>query len=388
MATLLPVLAFASAVGLIASSIYIPSIPAIARDLASGVGPVQLTLTVFLIAFAFAMLLHGPLSDRYGRKPVMIGGMVVGGIGSLGCGLSGSVEALLVWRVVQALGVCTGMTISRAILRDLFTAEEARRPMSLLAVAAGIAPAAAPSFGGLMEVEFGWRSQFYLMAGYCAVLCLVIAFGMAESNRHLLRDRSLFGGMSSSFRQLLTSRAFLYYTGTITCGASAFFIYTVGVPVALAAQYDLRPDIIGLYTGIPPLGFIAISSVMARFGNRLPINTFVRIGSVGLALTGLLLAALAVGGVSDPLLLCGPGILIGISNGMMMPSAFAGSVNVNPRIAGAASGLSGFLQMMAGAGATAYAAALPQHSMIPLMASLAVLGLAAAAIAWFMQPRG
>ncbi|MFO1188896.1 MAG: multidrug effflux MFS transporter [Alphaproteobacteria bacterium] len=384
---LIVVLALSAAVGMMASSIYIPSIPSIAGDLAAGIGSVQLTVTVFLFAFGIAMLVHGPLSDRFGRKPVLVGGMALGGLGSLGCALSMAVEWLLIFRIVQAIGVCAGVTIGRAILRDVYSADGARRPMSALAMVSGIAPAAAPSLGGLMEVELGWRSQFYLMTIFCAVLCIVIGFGMAESNRALQRDRSLFGGMFSSFRELLGSRAFLFYAASVSCGSSCFYLYTVGLPVALAAQYRLSPDIIGFYTGFPPMGFITVSTIMTRFAHRLSIETFIRIGTLGLAMAGLILTSLSLSGVSDPLLVCGPAILIGMSNGLVMPSGYAGSVSINPRIAGAASGLAGFLQMVAGASATAYAAALPGDSMVPLMASLFAIGLTAAMIGWFLTPR-
>jgi DHA1 family bicyclomycin/chloramphenicol resistance-like MFS transporter len=293
----------------------------------------------------------------------------------------------MIFRVVQALGVCAGMTIGRAVLRDIYSAEGARRPMSALAVISGVAPAAAPGLGGFMEVELGWRSQFYFMAIFCAVLCLLIGFGIAESNRHLQRDRSVFGGMIGSFRELLGSRAFLYYASTVTCGSSCFYLYTVGAPVALAAQFNLRPDLIGFFTGFPPIGFITISTIMSRVAHRLPIDTFIRIGTTGLAMAGLVLMVTSLSGVSNPLLLCAPAILIGMSNGFVMPSAFAGSVSINPRIAGAASGLAGFLQMMTGAFATAYAAALPRDSMVPLMTSLFALGLLAAIFGWLLKPR-
>jgi DHA1 family bicyclomycin/chloramphenicol resistance-like MFS transporter len=369
----LPVLVAATALGLLASAIYVPSIPDIARELGVPVGLVQLTLTTYLVAFGVATPFVGALSDRFGRRVVLLAGTVICALASLACAFASSIELLLIGRAVQAVGACTGMVISRAAVRDIFAREDTARAMAVIAMAATLAPVFAPILGGYVDVWLGWRANFLILVVGALGVVIFAIWQLPETNLNRQTQGSLVRGLFTGFAALLRVREFLAYTLAIVCGGVSFYSFIVAVPV-IFDRFGISPDLFGLYIGIPPIGFLTGSFVTSRLAGRVGPNRLILCGGVGHVLCGTLLISLATAGFAAPWAVIGPLVIMGFSNGLIMANAYAGGVSVQPQLAGAASGLANFVQMvMAGAAAASFAA-ITIESATPLGIAIAGAG--------------
>src|SRR5258708_6606979 len=237
----LPPLVASGSLGLLASSIYVPSIPDIARDLGVSVGLVQLTMTVFLVTYGASMLMMGSLSDRFGRRKVLLSGILLCLAASVVCGMARSIEWLLIGRAFQALGSCAGVVIARATVRDLFDREQTARAMAVLAASITIIPVLAPAFGGYLHVWLGWRANFYVVAIAAAILYGIISWKLPETNVTLQNQTSLLRGLSTSFMTLLRSRRFLGYAMVTGCGGAAHYPVSSAAPVVFTHRLPLSP---------------------------------------------------------------------------------------------------------------------------------------------------
>jgi len=166
------------AMGQMSTGIYLPSMPSLAAVFATDSGTVKLTMSVFLAGFAVAQLIYGPLCDRFGRRPVVIGGLAIFALASLACALAPSIEWLIVARLFQAIGACSGQVLGRAIGRDLFEGQRYAKVMALVGLALALTPAAGPVLGGVLQVAFGWQANFLFLAGWGLVLLLVTLVGV------------------------------------------------------------------------------------------------------------------------------------------------------------------------------------------------------------------
>jgi DHA1 family bicyclomycin/chloramphenicol resistance-like MFS transporter len=383
---ILPILAGAAALGLLASAIYVPSIPDIARELGVPVGQVQLTLTTYLVAFGAATLFVGALSDRFGRRVVLIAGGLVCALASLACALATSIELLLIGRAVQAVGACTGMVVSRAVVRDVFDRDSTARAMAVLAMAVTLAPVLAPVLGGYVHVWLGWRANFVILAVWALASVVLAAWLLPETNREMQTQGGLLRGVLTALFTLLRFGDFLAYALAVACGGVTFYSFIVAVPVILIDRFGVSPDLFGLYIGIPPLGFMTGSYITSRLARRVGPDRMILSGGAGHILSGSLLIALAMAGFAEPWAVIGPLVLMGFSNGLIMANAYAGGVSVQPQLAGAASGLANFVQMgMAGAAAAAFAA-LTLKSAAPI--GVAIAGAGAVILLVFPALRG
>ncbi|MCW5730045.1 MAG: multidrug effflux MFS transporter [Alphaproteobacteria bacterium] len=378
---LLILLAGCSGLGLLASAIYVPSMPDMARIFGTGIGEVQLTLSVFLASFAVATLVHGPLSDRFGRRRVLIAGLVLCAVSSFACSFAPNIETLIALRAFQAFGSCAGMVVVRAVIRDLYGPEHMPRAMAFVALGVTLSPALAPILGGQLHVRFGWWASFDFVAAFTALLTLLIFLRLPETNRHPPPPGSLLAGMAGSFASLLGARQFMVYALVIAFAASGFYGFAAGAPVVLIDAYGVAPDFYGLFAAFPPAGFICgtllTSRVLRRAGSP---DRLISIGTLVISVAGGAMALLSWSGIQSPLAVAGPMLLYGFGNGLIMPNAFAGSMRYYPRIAGAASALAGFLQQAAGAVATTALTLLPQTSSKPLTFQVALSAIGAALV--------
>jgi len=371
---LLLTLTMTSSLGMVASTIYVPSIPAIAGALETSIARVQLTFVGYLLAFAASMLVLGPLSDRYGRRRTIICGLVLSTIGSIACAVSPTIEFLIAARVIQGVGACAGLVVGRAITREIWGREAAARVIAGRAIAATLMQAFAPVLGGYLQEWFGWRFNFTVIAGLaCAAIVLVTRYVPEGRTPPAVSPRS--GGVLASYRTLIGTRRFLSYAFTAAGSHAGFHIFAAGAPAVLIVGLGIRPEDYGFYASLPPMGFLVGSFLSNRLTRRLGIDGLITIGCTVLIPAASIMIALALLGVASPYAVIGPMILICCGSGLITPNATAGSLGVNAGIVGTASGLGSFMQMAGAAAATALISLGPSGSPLMLASIIALVGL-------------
>ena len=375
------------AFGALSTDLYLPSLPAIRASFAATPGEVQLTLSAFLFGFGANQLLHGPLSDRYGRRPVLLAGLAIYALASLVCAAADSLALLIAARVVQAFGACAAVVIGRAVVRDLYEQEEAARVLSYVAAAMALAPAIGPILGGLVEAAFGWRANFLLLAGIgLAALTLVLTL-LPETNRFRGPGTPLVRRLLHGYRGLLAVPRYRAALLIATAGYAGIFVFISGSSFLFMESLGLGPRAYGFCFAVIVVGYM-----LGAFGSG-RLNR--RHGSAQLLAWGTALAAF--GGLAGLLmtLLFGPGLvqilggqfLYMLGVGFVMANATALALAPFPERAGAAAALLGCLQMLAAAAVGAVLGQLLDPGGVAMMTALALAGIGGfAAERWLLRP--
>jgi DHA1 family bicyclomycin/chloramphenicol resistance-like MFS transporter len=366
-----------SSLGLAATSIYLPSIPDMARDLGVPASHVQNTVTAYLAAFGVSTLVIGSLSDRWGRRRLFIAGTALFSVASLIAAFAPGIPAFMTARVLQAVGACASMALARAIARDLFDASETARALAAISAAITVAPIVAPLIGGYMHVWFGWRSQFVLLAAISLILTWLTSRHLPETNRDFQTQHSLVRGLIEGARALLRERRFLGYVAVIAGSSSAFYAYMTAAPLLLIDVRSVSPEDFGRDMMLGPTGYIAAAIVSNRTVMRVGPRALIVAGGLCLTVATVMLFVLPLVSARPAMLLI-PFLVAGAGMGFCLPNGNAGALNVRPGLAGTAAGLSGFLQMTACATATATIAALTLENALPI----AALWLTCVALLW------
>ena len=364
-------LAAMTALGPLAQNIFIPSMPALPAVFEVAYGKVQLTLSLYFVGFAVAQLIYGPLSDRFGRRPVMLGGLSLFCLGTVLCMVAPTLWLLIIGRFIQSVGGCAGMVLSRAVVRDVHDRDKAASVIAYVVMAMVIAPMFAPLVGGLLDERFGWRASFALTA-LVGVVVLFAAYTML--NETLAKPQPLPGirSMGAAYASLARQPAMQAYTGCAAFLIAGFFAFLVAAPYVIIQVMGRPPSEYGLYFILPALSYMAGNFLAGRVSQRVGVDRMMIVGSLvtwaGAAL--MLIAALA--GEPHPLALFGPMVLFSFGNGLGLPNAMAGAISVDPSIAGTASGLLGFTQMIIGALWGTLAGWLVAETQLPLAVLMAV----------------
>jgi len=331
-----------TACGTLGMHIIIPALPATARALDMSIGTAQLTITLYLIGLAIGQLLYGPLSDRLGRRPVLLGGLSLFTLASIVTALAPTASILIGARILQSLGGCAGLVLGRAAVRDGATADKAAGQLALLTLVMAMVPAVAPAIGGYLTAYIHWRASFVLLALFGGVTLAACALLMPETLSQPLAPRR---SMLTAYARLLRSPRFLGYAVGGACSTTAFYGFMSASPFIFETQLHQPAQRIGLYYLLLMLGVAAGSLGANRVAGRLPVRTALRIAN-GLGILGAALFALAdATGTLSVATVVAPVSLFMVGAGMASPFALAGSVSVNPQAIGAASGLYGFIQM-------------------------------------------
>lgn len=355
---LLLTLTIACSLGQVASTIYVPSVPAIAAALETSVSRVQLTFVAYLAAFAVSMLVLGPFSDRYGRRRTMILGISVSMLGSTACAASPTIQFLIGARVLQGIGLSGGMVVGRATIRDLYGEDSAARIIAGLSIVLTLLQAFAPIPGGYLQAWIGWRANFAAVAILAVVALALVLRYVPESSPREASARPettalLARTMLAGYRSLLQTRRFVAYALTAAGAHAGSHIFAAGAPAVLIIGLGIAPQDYGYYASLPPMGFLVGSFLSNRLAPRLGVDNLIAIGSAVLIPAGFAMVALAALHFSNPYAIVGPMVLICCGSGLITPNAVAGSLGVKVGIVGAASGLASFIQMIGAAGATA-----------------------------------
>jgi MFS transporter, DHA1 family, multidrug resistance protein len=361
--TLLFLLIAITALAPAALHMLVPSLPLLERVFAGKPGSVQLVLTVFLAGIAFGQLAYGPISDRFGRRPVLLAGLGLFLLGTLLCGLAWSLPALVLGRALQAIGGCAGMVLSRAIVRDLFERDRAASALATISMAMTLAPSLAPAVGAFLAEWAGWRADFALLGVVGVAVSMLVLMRLPETRANAATlDRP---GMIWAFANLLGSRRFLAFALATSFTSASWFTFLASAPYLLSELLHKPPSTYGLMILLPMAGYMLGSGATARFAVRLGSLRLFPFGLVLSLASGALLILWPLAAKLSPWALFVPMALSSIGNGMSQPPGIAAGLSVYPRIAGAASGLLGFLQMLTAAFGTFLIGQLPRHSALP-----------------------
>jgi MFS transporter, DHA1 family, multidrug resistance protein len=360
----LALLVLATAIAPAALHMLVPSLPLLAAVFAAPAAAVQLVLTLFLVGIAAGQLVYGPVSDRFGRRPVLITGLALFLAGTVLCGLAWSLPVLIVGRVLEACGGCAGMVLGRAIVRDLFDRERSASALATITMAMSLAPSISPAIGAYLAQWVGWRADFALLGAVGAAVLILTVAKLEET--HATPASFNLAGMAGSFVLLLRSPAFIGFALATAFTSASWFTFLASAPYLLSEVLHEPPSTYGLMILLPMVAYI--------LGNAAVVRLSVRLGSSRLYIFGLALS-LASGGMLavwclvrlTPWALFVPMAVSSVGNGLSQPPGIAAGLSVYPRIAGAASGLLGFLQMMVAAFGTFLIGRLPQDTALSMI---------------------
>lgn len=367
------------------TDMYLASLPTIAREFGVGGGAVQQTLAAFFIGLAGGQLVYGPLADRYGRKPPLYAGILLFTATSALCALAPTLESLVVLRFLQACGCCAGVVISRAVVRDLFQAQDAARMFSLIMLVMGVAPILAPLAGGWLLVLLGWQSIFWTLALF-GILCLLgVAAWLPETRA--AHARTALSGAFPAYLRLLRDRRFMGYALAGGLAQAGMFAYISGSPQVFIDIHGVPPQHYGWLFGLNAFGLIGASQINRRLLDRLGARRILERASGINAVFGVVLVVLAATGA-----LGFAGILIPLfgyvaSLGTIYPNSQALAMTEHGARAGTASALIGTLQFGAAALTSALVGALDDGTALPMCAVIGVCGILGFCSGRWLVPR-
>ncbi len=378
-----------SMVSPMAITVIVPSMPGLQAAFEADYATVQLTLSLYLAAIAIAQPFVGLMSDRFGRRPVLLAGLIIFVAASLFAAMATNIETIIAMRILQGMGGCTGMVLARAIIRDLYDRRQAASMIGYVTMAFAVAPMVAPFLGGLLQEEFGW-SAIYWFLGLFGLACLVLAWLDVSETNFDPSEQLNIGTTLRDFSALLKEPGFRLFAAVASLSSATFFAFIGGAPFVSETILKLSPTTYGAWFALTALGYSTGNFISARFAERVGITRLLVAGSSLLVAPAVLMIALFGTGFASAPALFIPMFFIGVANGLCMPSAIAGAISVRPDIAGAASGLTGSLQTGIGAVVSALTGAILAGGMsaLPLFYVMTIAGAAALASALLIKRAG
>jgi DHA1 family bicyclomycin/chloramphenicol resistance-like MFS transporter len=373
-------LALLTALGPLSMDMYLPSLPDIGRVLDAPTARVQLTIATYLLGYAAGQVVYGPLSDRYGRKPVLLVALAIFVVASLVCSLAPSIDTLIAVRFVQALGGSGSIVLARAVVRDLYSGVRAGRELSLMGSITAFAPIVAPTIGGVLQVAFGWRASFIALALFAVTAFLVVTRLLPETLRQRSPEPITLAGMGRLYRSVLRHRGFLAHLGILTATFAGLIAWVSGASVVLQGRYGLSPFAFGLIYAVGAAGYMLGTAIAARLVMRLGLDRTMGVGAAALAGGGLAVAGVAALDPADPAWLVAAMSVYLAGLGLVMPQAMAGALTPFPDRAGTASSLMGFSQQTCAAMVAAGVGLFLGHSAWPIAGVVAAAGCLSLAI--------
>lgn len=364
-----------SAISPFSIDMYLPGFPAIARDLNTTVANVQLSLSSFFVGISIGQLLYGPLLDRYGRKKPLYFGISLYLVSSVGCTFANSVEALIIFRFLQALGGCVGMVAARAMIRDLFPVTEIAKVFSLLMLVIGVSPLLAPTIGGYVTASFGWHYVFIILTAMSALILAAVHFALPESREPdktiSLKPKPIL----KSFFTVLKHPQFYTYTLTGSIAASGLYAYIAGSPYIFMEIFKVNEQQYGWIFAFIAIGIIGASQLNTILLRRFLSENIIVGALICQAITGsiLLLGAFyGFTGLKSTILLI---FIFLCCQGFSFPNSSALALTPFSRNAGSASALMGSIQMALGAFASVMVSILSNHTALPMTGVMALCAL-------------
>jgi DHA1 family bicyclomycin/chloramphenicol resistance-like MFS transporter len=365
-----------TAFGPVATDMYVPSMPDIGRLLHASTAEVQLTLSAYLVGIAVGQVVYGPISDRYGRKPVLLAALVLFCLASALCSAAPDIETLIAARALQALGGSGAMVLPRAIVRDLYDGERAGRELSRIGAVMSVAPVIAPLLGGAVQLAFGWRANFLAVLAVGMLAAALTLRSMPETLQRKSAQAISMAHILRSYRIMIAHRMFLAHLGIIALSYAGLFAWISGSPFVLQDLYGLSAFGFAVAFAIGCIGTLAGAALAASVVESIGLDATIGIGSLALAGGGLaMVASMAL--VAHPVASFVLSAML-FETGLMlaMPQAMAGGMSPFPDRAGAASSLIGFVQQTSAAVAGAVVGHTLGRTAWPLAIAVATLGCA------------
>tara|TARA_E500000075_G_C6998197_1_gene329383 strand:+ start:1282 stop:2484 length:1203 start_codon:yes stop_codon:yes gene_type:complete len=336
--------------GQIASTIFLPGLPSIAVELQIPRSIVQIMVPVYLAAFASTQLIIGPLSDKFGRKPIVLLGILLFTFASYLCANANDIQTLLLCRVAQATGACSTLVISRAIIRDTSEGLAAAKAMSYVAIAMAIGPIMAPFIGGFLTGWFSWRATFLFTTFIGFIILILISINLEETLPKEMRNPPKLGTLFSNYIDLLKNKQFTAYSLITAFASGAMQAYVVSSPIIFIVLMGVSPEVFGFYVMVMPSLFVLATFISRKLMDYISVDQIIIIGGIFSCSGGVLQLFFGISEVQTPMPVL---IAFAISNfgtGLVLGNCYAAALNsVKPEIAGSASALGGFLHFGWGA---------------------------------------
>lgn len=330
-------LVLTTGVAALSLNIFLPSLPSMARWFGVDYGLAQLTVSLYLVMTAVLQIFIGPVSDRFGRRPVMIGAIIVFCLATLGCLFAPTYGIFLACRMAQAV-IAIGFALSRAVVRDMVGMEQAASLIGWVTMGMSIVPMLGPILGGALDEAFGWQASFVILLASGVALGVLVWADQGETAQ--TRPAS-FLAQAKDYPALLTSRRFWGFCLAAGLASGSFFAYLGGAPWVGTEVYGLDPSQLGIYFGAPAIGYLVGNGLSGRYSVRFGIHRMMMAGALSTTAGMALLTVLTVAGLAGPEVFFGLMVTVGLGNGLLLPSANAGMLSVRPQLAGSASGLGG-----------------------------------------------
>ena len=361
----------------------LPLMPALGRAFGADREAVQLTLTMFMLGIAIGQLIHGPLSDRFGRKAAILGGLILTTVATAGCAMAVSIEALAVLRFVHGIAASSGWLIAQAAIRDRHQRDDAARMMSLMLIFHSAGPLLSPIIGAVLTVQYGWEAMFVFLSVYSLAVAVFFAFAFRETIAEIVPDALRPGPILQNFAEIARSRVFWTYTACATASYGILFAFLSSFSDVIITYFgeseiDYGFMFSGAMVGLVP-GMLASARLVSRFGG----DNLLRWGMLVATVFGLLLMVLAVLAVDHWLVVIGPMFFCMASFAFIFPQAIAGVLQPFPHIAGVASSLVGFVQQIIGALTGVVLAALTDGSQLALAGGVLFWAVVGLSIYWY-----
>lgn len=332
-------------VGALSLNVFLPSLPSMAEHFGVDYSLMQLSVSLYLATTAVVQIAIGPISDRYGRRPVVITMVSVFILVSVGAIYAPNYTTFLVCRLLQT-SIATAFVISRAIVRDMVPQDQAASMIGYVTMGMSVVPMIGPAIGGLLDEAFGWQASFWMLAGSGVVL---LCLSILDQGETFTRREGGFSAQFKEYPKLLTSQRFWGYCLAAAFASGAFFAYLGGAPFVGSDVFGMDPKELGIYFGAPAIGYLIGNGISGRYSVQVGVNRMVLLGAL-LTVTGMaLLLMFDLMNFNHPIVFFGFMVFIGLGNGILLPNANAGMLSVRPDLAGSAAGLGGAFMIGGGA---------------------------------------
>ena len=374
------------AFGLLAMTICLPSMQEWGAIFDAGQAAVQLTFSGFVVTYGSLQLIYGPLSDRIGRKKVMMLGLSVAVAGSLLAALAPDLNSLIWARVLQGAGAAASMVVGRAMVQDLFDGAERTRVMAFVSMAMGLCPPLATILGGQLHVQLGWQANFVVIAVLGGFLIVAAWRGLPDHQKPVEVQPHWLRTMGTAYMTLLREPTFLLYVAILAMATATFYAFLGAVPTVMGS-YGVGPDGVGFYIMAIPFSYIVGSYLTARLIRSVGNRRMMQFGQ-GLTLASIvLMLVLALIGLDSPLAFILPLLFLGIGHGLMVPPSLSGTVGLMPALAGSAAAVAGLAQQLTGALGGFAVGLFPQNGAVNLGWLMLFFASCGALAQWFLHRR-